>query len=66
MKNADRGSAGELIGEGLRIGIVRARFNEALTESWPKPACPSWNGWTSTPATSSTSTCPVRWRSRWP
>ncbi len=32
MKNADRGSAGELIGEGLRIGIVRARFNEALTE----------------------------------
>ena len=32
MKDADRGSAGELIGEGLRIGIVRARFNEALTE----------------------------------
>ncbi len=32
MKNADQGSAGELIGEGLRIGIVRARFNEALTE----------------------------------
>ena len=31
MKDADRGSAGELIGEGLRIGIVRARFNEALT-----------------------------------
>ena len=31
MKDADQGSAGELIGEGLRIGIVRARFNEALT-----------------------------------
>jgi 6,7-dimethyl-8-ribityllumazine synthase len=31
MQGADKGSAGELIGEGLRIGIVRARFNEALT-----------------------------------
>jgi 6,7-dimethyl-8-ribityllumazine synthase len=31
MKDADQGSAGELNGEGLRIGIVRARFNEALT-----------------------------------
>jgi 6,7-dimethyl-8-ribityllumazine synthase len=31
MKNADQGDAGELIGEGLRIGIVRARFNDALT-----------------------------------
>ena len=32
MKDADRGSAGELNGEALRIGIVRARFNEALTD----------------------------------
>jgi 6,7-dimethyl-8-ribityllumazine synthase len=31
MKNADQGDAGELIGEGLRIGIVRARFNDVLT-----------------------------------
>ncbi|MBA4176187.1 MAG: 6,7-dimethyl-8-ribityllumazine synthase [Leptothrix sp. (in: Bacteria)] len=31
MKEADQGDAGELIGEGLRIGIVQARFNEALT-----------------------------------
>ena len=31
MKDADQGDAGELIGEGLRIGIVQARFNEALT-----------------------------------
>ncbi len=31
MQAADQGSAGELIGEGLRIGIVRARFNDALT-----------------------------------
>jgi 6,7-dimethyl-8-ribityllumazine synthase len=31
MKDADQGSAGELNGEGLRIGIVRARFNESLT-----------------------------------
>jgi 6,7-dimethyl-8-ribityllumazine synthase len=31
MQGADQGSAGELIGEGLRIGIVRARFNDALT-----------------------------------
>lgn len=31
MKDADQGSAGELIGEGLRIGIVRARFNDAIT-----------------------------------
>jgi 6,7-dimethyl-8-ribityllumazine synthase len=31
MMDADQGSAGELIGDGLHIGIVRARFNEALT-----------------------------------
>ena len=31
MKNVDQGDAGELIGEGLRIGIVQARFNDALT-----------------------------------
>jgi len=31
MQAADQGTAGELIGEGLRIGIVRARFNDALT-----------------------------------
>jgi 6,7-dimethyl-8-ribityllumazine synthase len=32
MQNADQGNAGELIGEGLRIGIVRARFNDAITK----------------------------------
>jgi len=31
MKDADQGSAGELAGEGLRIAIVQARFNDALT-----------------------------------
>ena len=31
MQAADKGTAGELIGEGLRIGIVRARFNDAIT-----------------------------------
>ena len=31
MRNADQGSAGELMGEGLRIGIVRAQFNDAIT-----------------------------------
>jgi 6,7-dimethyl-8-ribityllumazine synthase len=31
MQSADQGSVGELAGEGLRIGIVRARFNDALT-----------------------------------
>ena len=31
MQAADKGTAGELMGEGLRIGIVRARFNDALT-----------------------------------
>ena len=31
MNAADQGDAGELIGEGLRIGIVQARFNDALT-----------------------------------
>lgn len=31
MKEADKGTTGELIGEGLRIGVVRARFNDALT-----------------------------------
>jgi 6,7-dimethyl-8-ribityllumazine synthase len=31
MQGADKGTAGELMGEGLRIAIVQARFNEALT-----------------------------------
>ena len=31
MQGAENGSAGELIGEGLRIGIVRARFNDDIT-----------------------------------
>ena len=34
MQDADKGEmgdTGELIGEGLRIGIVRARFNDSLT-----------------------------------
>jgi 6,7-dimethyl-8-ribityllumazine synthase len=31
MQGAEQGQAAELVGEGLRIGIVRARFNDALT-----------------------------------
>ncbi len=31
MQVADQGSAGDLAGEGLRIAIVRARFNDAIT-----------------------------------
>ena len=32
MQGADQGQGGELIGEGLRIGIVRARFNDSITQ----------------------------------
>jgi 6,7-dimethyl-8-ribityllumazine synthase len=32
MQQADQGSAGELVGEGLRVGLVRARFNDAITQ----------------------------------
>jgi 6,7-dimethyl-8-ribityllumazine synthase len=38
MQGADNGTEGELIGEGLRIGIVRARFNDAITSELAK-AC---------------------------
>jgi 6,7-dimethyl-8-ribityllumazine synthase len=31
MQNADKGETAELVGEGLNVGIVRARFNDALT-----------------------------------
>jgi 6,7-dimethyl-8-ribityllumazine synthase len=31
MQQADQGTSGELSGEGLRIAIVRARFNDAIT-----------------------------------
>ena len=45
MQDADQGSAGELVGEGLRIGIVRARFNAGdHRASWPRPAWPNWTG----------------------
>jgi 6,7-dimethyl-8-ribityllumazine synthase len=33
MQAADQGSSGELEGAGLRIGIVRARFNDAITSA---------------------------------
>jgi 6,7-dimethyl-8-ribityllumazine synthase len=33
MKDADQGLADALDGEGLRVGIVRARFNDALTSA---------------------------------
>ena len=33
MKDADQGQSDALDGEGLRIGIVRARFNDALTSA---------------------------------
>ena len=33
MQDADKGSSGELDGAGLRIGIVRARFNEPVTQA---------------------------------
>ena len=33
MQLADRGIEGDLNGEGLRIGIVRARFNDELTST---------------------------------
>jgi 6,7-dimethyl-8-ribityllumazine synthase len=32
MQDADKGGSGELNGEGLRIGIVRSRFNDSLTQ----------------------------------
>ena len=31
MLGADKGTSGDLAGAGLRIGIVRARFNDAIT-----------------------------------
>jgi 6,7-dimethyl-8-ribityllumazine synthase len=31
MQGADQGTVGELTGEGLAIGIVRARFNDTVT-----------------------------------
>jgi 6,7-dimethyl-8-ribityllumazine synthase len=31
MKGADRGAGGSLDGRGLHVGIVRARFNDAIT-----------------------------------
>jgi len=33
VQGADKGNAGDLAGEGLRIGIVRARFNDAVTST---------------------------------
>jgi 6,7-dimethyl-8-ribityllumazine synthase len=31
MEGADKGAAADLNGDGLRVGIVRARFNDAIT-----------------------------------
>lgn len=32
MQGSDQGQMGDLDGDGLRIGIVRARFNDAITQ----------------------------------
>jgi 6,7-dimethyl-8-ribityllumazine synthase len=32
MQQAEQGGAGGLVGEGLRVGLVRARFNDAITQ----------------------------------
>ncbi len=31
MQGSDKGTSGDLAGEGLRIGIVQARFNDSIT-----------------------------------
>jgi 6,7-dimethyl-8-ribityllumazine synthase len=33
MQQADKGSSAELEGAGLRVAIVRARFNDAVTQA---------------------------------
>jgi 6,7-dimethyl-8-ribityllumazine synthase len=33
MQDADTGQAERLVGEGLRVGLVRARFNDAITRA---------------------------------
>lgn len=38
MQDADQGRNTELFGEGLRIGLVRARFNDPITQALAK-AC---------------------------
>jgi len=39
MQQADQGSDAELDGKGLRIGIVRARFNDAVTAALERACC---------------------------
>lgn len=38
MQDSDKGEAGNLAGEGLRVGVVRARFNASITLALEK-AC---------------------------
>ena len=39
MQDADRGDGAELDGTGLHIGIVRARFNDAVTAELERACC---------------------------
>jgi 6,7-dimethyl-8-ribityllumazine synthase len=39
MQSADKGQSGDLVGEGLRIGIVRARFNDDITSKLLQACC---------------------------
>jgi len=39
MQGADKGQAANLEGEGLHIGIVQARFNQALTDKLAETCC---------------------------
>jgi 6,7-dimethyl-8-ribityllumazine synthase len=66
MQGADKGTAGELAGTGLRIGIVQARFN-AHHRPLAETACRAEllklevaqeRDITHAP-------CPVRWKCRW-
>ena len=65
MQQADTGNSGELDGAGLRIGIVRARFNAAITEALAAACLAELGRLEVEEGDITTSPCPARWRFRW-
>jgi 6,7-dimethyl-8-ribityllumazine synthase len=64
MQGSDKGTSGELTGEGLSIGIVRARFNDAITSKLAETCLAELQALGVSERDISTSACRARWKCR--
>jgi 6,7-dimethyl-8-ribityllumazine synthase len=66
MQDADKGQSGTLDGQGLTIGIVRARFNDAITSKLAECCLAELAACGVRAEDIQQLTVPGAWRCRWP